>query len=74
MPVILLRRPVSFETIDVLSTALADARSARVVGAAIVLIHPGRHFSIDYAGELVVRDPTAVRGMVAKLDDILSAL
>lgn len=71
----LVQSRVSRDTLDMLASAKEAAEEGRVVGAAIILIHPGGlHFSIDYAGRFVVTHPALVRGMVAKLDDCLAKL
>lgn len=69
----LARSALSYETLELLATALAAAMRGEVVGVALIMLHPGRDYSIDIAG-MVREDPTFCRGMVQKLNDELSKL
>lgn len=64
---------ISRETVEMLSRVLADSQEGKTNGAIIISLHPGRHFSIDLAGE-VLNDPVWVQGIVCKLNAILAAM
>jgi hypothetical protein len=42
---------VSQETVDTLTSLLADARSGKVIGLTFVALHPGRRFEADCVGQ-----------------------
>lgn len=65
---------LSRETVEMLTNALEAARNGDAIGCALVLIHPGHHFTIDFSGAALHHDPAWVRGAIAKLDDHLASL
>jgi hypothetical protein len=63
---------VSHDTVECLRQLLAQARKGEVVGLAYVGMLRQRAFIVDTAG-IAHQNPTFARGMVAALDDELSA-
>lgn len=71
--VFLVRSAVSEDTVAALTHLLQEALAGEVVGIACVVIHPGRHFSIDLAGAAKT-EPLLTRGMVCMLDEKVAEL
>lgn len=63
---------VSVDTIECLEKLLSEARSGAVIGICYAAMHKQRRFTVHACGE-AHRNPTFARGMVASLDDHLSA-
>lgn len=63
----------SEETIAALKALLEEAQTGRVIGVAILAIHPARAYSVYVEGE-AKRSPAFARGAVLAIDDHLSTL
>lgn len=63
---------VSKDTVECLEQLLVEARKGRIIGVAFVAALKKRAYIANTAGECH-RNPTFARGMVATLDDHLSA-
>jgi hypothetical protein len=63
---------VSVDTIECLEILLKEAREGKVIGVCYAAMHKQRRFTVHSCGE-AHRNPTFARGMVASLDDQLSA-
>lgn len=71
-PFILVPDTISNDTVECLTTLLEFARKGEVVGIAFAAALKKRAYITNTAGECF-RNPTFARGMVAALDDQLSA-
>lgn len=71
-PILLVPDSLSTNTIKCLETLLEHARSGEVIGIAFAAMLKRQKFIVNSAGE-ARRNPTFSRGMVAALDDELSA-
>ena len=71
-PILLVPDSLSTNTIKCLETLLEHARSGEVIGIAFAAMLKRQTFIVNSAGE-ARRNPTFSRGMVAALDDELSA-
>lgn len=71
-PYTLVPRAMSVDTIECLEQLLEQARSGHVIGLGFVAMLSTRGYVVDTAGE-AHRNPTWTRGMLAGLDDKLSA-
>ena len=69
-PFTLLRDDISTDTIECLSTLLAQAKKGEVIGLAFIAILKRRNYVVNTAGE-AHRNPTFTRGCVCALDDEL---
>lgn len=63
---------VSHETVACLATLLEQARSGELIGIAFGAMLRRNNYIVNTAGE-AYRNPTFARGVVAALDDDLSA-
>lgn len=66
------RGGVSHDTVQCLESLLEQARAGDVIGIAYAVMHKRRRYTVHTCGE-AHRNPTFSRGMVAALDDELSA-
>ncbi len=64
---------VSHETVECLRALLRQARSGELIGIAFGAMLRRNNYIVNTAGE-AYRNPTFARGVVAALDDELSAL
>lgn len=69
----LVKDTVSRDTVDALEQLLELAKSGDITGIAFAAALRGRRYVTNVAGTCF-RDATAARGMVATLDDELSAI
>jgi hypothetical protein len=73
MPYQLIRDAVSRDTVEALEQLLVAAQEGQIVGLAFAAALKNRRYVTNVAGTLY-RDATLARGMVATLDDELSAI
>lgn len=71
-PYVLIPDALSHDTIQCLEAMLDEARSGELIGIAFGAIFKRRTYIVNSAGE-AYRSPTFARGIVAALDDELSA-
>lgn len=64
---------LSHDTVDALEQLLDEARRGHVIGVAFAAMYKQRRYITNTAGE-AHRNPTFARGMIASLDDELSAM
>ena len=69
----LIRDHISRDTVEAFEQLLAAAKSGQVVGAVFGVALRRRRYMVNSCGELA-RDPTLARGVIAALDDELSAM
>ena len=73
MPYQLVRDGVSRDTVEALEQLLEGARGGDIIGIVFAAALKNRRYVTNVAGSLF-RDATTARGMVATLDDELSAI
>ncbi len=71
-PYVLIPDALSHDTIECLESMLEQARNGELIGIAFGAILKRRNYIVNSAGE-AYRSPTFARGIVAALDDELSA-
>lgn len=69
----LVQQQVSAETVELLRFWLAEAEAGRIVGVIGGCVHPGRRYSVDFAGECRT-EVIFSRGILLVADDRLAVL
>jgi hypothetical protein len=66
---------ISVESVEMLRFAISTLQGGGAVpiGAALILLYPGRHFVLDLAGS-ARSDPTRLQGVLSRFNDELGKL